>query len=195
MKRILVLVVALLLVIPFNVKAYSEDTKYNTLGLKEALEVEELEEEFEEYEETDDQVTIYLFRRDGCYYCRGFLSFLNSIADEYGKYFKLVSYEVSTDQQNSELFAEVSKFKDGQEATGVPYIVIGDQVFGGYAEDYDQSILAAIMNLYNTPKEDRYDVLYELAHQPNHDTTVAVISIAVVAAFVGTIVYTRKKVK
>lgn len=54
--------------------------------------------------------------------------------EEYGKYFNLVSYEIFNDSNNSKLFEQVSKFMDGEAATGVPYIVIGDTVFGGFKE-------------------------------------------------------------
>ena len=45
-----------------------------------------------------------------------------------------------------------------QPAEGVPYIIIGNQVFPGYAASYDQGIKDAITSLYNTKKDDRYDV-------------------------------------
>ena len=41
---------------------------------------------------------------------------------------------------------------------GVPYIIIGDQVFPGYANTYDDGLKQAIKSLYETKKEDRYDV-------------------------------------
>ena len=44
----------------------------------------------------------------------------------------------------------------GNAAGGVPYIIIGDNVFPGYAETYDDSIKDAIKKLYDS--EDRFDV-------------------------------------
>jgi len=130
---------------------------YTSLGLKEVLEEESIEAKFDSYEETDDQINVYLFRGNGCTYCRSFLEFLNTIAsDEYGKYFKLVSFETWYDENNYHLLESLSEFM-GSAAQGVPYIIIGDQVFPGYASDYDEAIKAAITDLYNS--EDRYDVI------------------------------------
>ena len=162
MKKILgLLLVMMMLVSPLTARALSADDeeidikKYNTLGLKETLAQESIKEEFKDYKETDDQVIIYLFRGNGCGYCRNFLTFLNGITDEYGKYFKLVSFEVWNDQANSELLQKVGSFLE-QDAGGVPYIVIGDQVFPGFADSYADSIKTTIKELYDS--KDRYDV-------------------------------------
>lgn len=138
---------------------------YKTMNLDEILTQEKIEHDFSSYKETDDQITIYMFRGNGCSFCKGFLNYLNSIVPEYGKYFKVVSYEVWGDQANSELMGEVSTFF-GQKATGVPYIIIGDQVFGGYSNRYDEAIKAAIKNLYDS--KDRYDV-FEAMEQAKID--------------------------
>ena len=131
---------------------------YETLNLQEVLEAEEIKPAFKSYSENDDQITIYLFRGQGCGYCQGFLKFLNSITNEYGKYFKLVSFDAWYIEENAELLTNVSEFL-GQPAEGVPYVIIGDQVFPGYAEDYNEGIKAAITTLYNA--KDKYDVFEE----------------------------------
>ena len=156
-KKILLIALMLLMVLPLSVNAKSS---YKTKNLKETLKEEEITPEFSNYSENSNQITIYLFRGKGCGYCRAFLTFLNSITDEYGKYFKLVSYEVWNDKDNNKLLEEVSNFL-GQPAQGVPYIIIGDQVFNGYASAYDEEIKSAITKLYKTNKSDRYDVMKE----------------------------------
>ena len=108
-----------------------------------------------------DQAIIYMFRGKGCGYCKKFLTFLSSISKEYGKYFKLVSYEVWYEENNHTLMQTVASYLN-KEAGGVPFIVIGDKVFEGYAEIYDEDIKSAIMNLYDTKKSDRYDVLKKI---------------------------------
>ena len=145
----------------FAVSADDEEVnvkKYETQGLTEILKEEEIELSVADYKETDDQVTIYLFRGSGCGYCHNFLEFANSILEEYGTKFKVVGFEVWGNQDNSTLLQKVSAFL-GSEAGGVPYIIIGDQVFPGYASDYDDGIKAAIDELYNS--EERYDVFEE----------------------------------
>jgi len=164
MKKIFGIVLAMLMFVsPIIARAVSADDeeinikKYNTLGFKEILAQESIEEEFKNYSETDDQITIYLFRGNGCGYCQRFLKFMNSITDEYGKYFKVVGFEVWNDAENSDLLTKISDFM-GEKAGGVPYIIIGDQVFPGYAEQYNDGIKSAIKTLYDTKASDRYDV-------------------------------------
>ena len=169
MKKHLVLVMILLglVFIPFSVKA--DEKKYTTLNLQEALKEEEIAEEFTNYKPDKDAITVYLFRGNGCGYCRAFLTFLNSIADEYGKYFVLESYEVWNNQENASLMTEVSEYLDNP-ASGVPYIIIGDKVFAGYAAEYDDGIKTAITDLYNTKKSKRYDVFEEMKKHPKKST-------------------------
>ena len=163
MKRFLGIVFALLfLVSPMVLRAAEKEkidlSKYKTLNLKQTLAEEEIAEEFTNYTENDDQITIYLFRGRGCGYCRAFLSFINSITNEYGQYFKIVSFETWYDEDNTALLNTISDFL-GEKAGGVPYVIIGDQVFPGYASSYDDSIKSAITTLYEA--KERYDVFEE----------------------------------
>jgi len=169
LKNKLMLVLILLfgvIILPHNINA---ETTYKSLTFKEALAEEQIQEKFTNYKETDDQITIYLFRGKGCGFCRSYLEFMNSITDEYGKYFKIVTYEVWNNQDNSKLLDEVSDYLN-QKATGVPYIVIGKKVFAGYANVYDEDIKKTIVDLYNTKKKDRYDVFTEMKKNPKGNT-------------------------
>ena len=160
MKKLLVYIVAALLVfIPVVTYAVEQIdlANYETMNFKETLESENMTLSDANYTETDDQITIYLFRGNGCGYCRSFLTFLNGITKEYGKYFKVVSFETWYNSDNADLLGAMGDFLE-QPAEGVPYIIIGNQVFPGYAASYDQGIKDAITSLYNTKKDDRYDV-------------------------------------
>ena len=163
-KKIKLLGVLLIsfILIPLNVKAID----YKTLDLKQALAEEEIEPAFKDYKPNSDAITIYLFRGKGCGFCRRYLEFMNSITDEYGKYFKMETYEVWNDSNNSTLLGEVSEYL-GEPASGVPYIIIGDKVFGGYTEEYNDSIKTAITDLYKTKAKKRYDVFKEMKKHPN----------------------------
>ena len=163
MKKVLgYIVAALLLVMPVVTFAAEKIdlANYKTMNLKETLDKEGIKMTATDYAETDDQINIYMFRGNGCGYCRAFLTYLESITKEYGKYFKLVSFEVWQDADNAELLDAIGSFL-GQEASGVPYIIIGDQVFPGYAESYNTGIEEAIKKLYETEKSKRYDVFEE----------------------------------
>ena len=168
MKKLLFLIILVgVMVIPFKVNA--ED--YASLNFKEVLKEEDINLKNTSYEETDDQVTIYLFRGKGCSYCRGFLNFMNDNSKELGKYFKIVSYEVWNNEANASLLTEVSNYL-GKPADGVPYIIIGDQVFSGFTEEaYGQKVKDAIAELYNTSKSERYDVFEQMQINPTNSNT------------------------
>lgn len=156
-NKILGFICALFIFFPITVLG-KED--YNTMNLDQALNEEGIAHDFSNYKETDDQAIIYMFRGNGCGYCKNFLTFLNSIVDEYGKYFRLVSYEVWNDDNNAALLKDVAKFLDTS-AGGVPFIVIGEEVFPGYSSSYDEKIKEAIKKQYDS--KNSYDVMKEMA--------------------------------
>ena len=195
MKKVMIVVLTLMLVLPIGVMAKKDTntyySSYNTLNLVDTLQSEGIELEYEDYEENSKQINIYMFRGQGCGYCKRFLNFLNSITEEYGKYFKLVSFEVWQDQDNSALLTQVAE-KMGEEASGVPYIIIGDKVFPGYAEDYDDQIKEAIVNLYNTEKADRYDVFEVLNQKKKNNVNVGIGAAVIIVGVVAVAIVTRK---
>lgn len=156
MKNILKFLVIAIVLVPNFVFAAGN---YQSTNLEQTFKDEGIEYDLSNYKETDDQITIYLFRGKGCGFCNKFLNFLNSISGEYGKYFKLESYEVWNNPNNSKLLEDIGEFLD-EDVRGVPFIIIGDQIFPGYAEHMNDQIKAAIVNLYNS--EDRYDVIEEM---------------------------------
>ena len=134
------------------------------LDFKESLAAEEIELKYTDYQETDDQVTIYLFRGQGCHYCKDFLNFLNDNAQEYGKYFKVRSFEVWSDDFNNNLLEVTSNFLN-KPAGGVPYIIIGNKVFAGYAPSYNEEILTTIKDNFEAGNMYKYDVFEEMKEQ------------------------------
>lgn len=163
MKKILSIVSIMFLSL-FLVTGCSVDTSkyfedYKTLDLDGALTEENITHDLSSYKDDDKKINIYLFRGKRCPHCEEFLTFINSIVPEYGKYFNLVSYEVWYNLDNSNLLDSVSTFL-GEPASGVPFIVIGDKVFSGYGASYDESIKTAITDLYNS--DNRYDVFEKL---------------------------------
>lgn len=192
MKKKIFLSIALLFLVPMFV--FASTSKYETTNLEETLKAEEIEITFSNYKETDEQATIYLFRGHNCGFCHSFLEYLNSITDEYGKYFKLVAYEVWYDEDNANLMNDVATFLE-QSATGVPFIVIGDQVFPGYTESYNDSIISAIKETYKN--ENKYDVLNEMRKAEIKKTIEScIIKILPVIAITGLVIevlYFNKK--
>ena len=162
MKKILTVLLVMVMVLPTFVFAKSNKyiEKYKTMNFKETLKDESITLENKTYKENDKQITIYLFRGKGCPHCEDFLNFLNSISPEYGKYFKLVSFEVWYDKTNSELMSNVGKFLD-KDIAGVPFIIIGDKTYAGYAETYDEDIKKAISNGFLIKVQEKDHCIFE----------------------------------
>jgi len=176
--------------------AKKEEVKYATMNLEQTLKEEELEYDLSSYKDDDNKITIYMFRGRGCAVCRKFLTFLNTIVPEYGKYFNLESYEVWYNKENSELMEETAAFLD-KEAKGVPFIIIGDKVFPGYIESWDNDIKQTIVDFYNT--KNRYDVFKEM-HKAEVWTNVKKVStvcvkVLVVVAAICVGFYLNRKIK
>ena len=188
MKRLVILFLAIIAIFPSAVFAETQ-----VLDLEDTLESESITPLFEDYEETDDQITIYFFRGQGCSHCYELLNFLNSIVDEYGYMFKLRSYEVWYNSDNSEIKDEVVNFFN-LDASGVPLLVIGESTFYGFSEESEEKIITAIENEYNS--EERYDVFEKMeekkANKNENDALYILIPIAA-CVLIYTIVKQVKK--
>lgn len=162
LKKIALITLVLCLVIPFIPKAYAavDMSKYTSTTLEAALEQEEIEYDFK-HTAKDSQVNIYLFRGSGCGYCHKFLEYAaNTLMKDYNDKVNVVAYEVWYDENNGELFNGIATMLNSS-ADGVPFIVIGDQVFTGYSEDMNGSIVSAIEAELAKSKDARYDALDE----------------------------------
>lgn len=114
-------------------------------------------------------VNVYIFYGSTCPYCEAAMEYFDSLEEEYGDMFDVVGYEVWNDANNAELMESVAaQFKEAID--GVPYIVIGEKTFQGYASSFDDQILEAIKTAYN--EESRYDVMEYV--EGNSGTSVAV---------------------
>lgn len=198
-KRVFLLILFVSLLLPLMVSAKTYYDGYSTMNFVDTLKAEGMEIENKSYKETDDQAIIYIFRGQGCGFCRKLLTYLNSISDEYGKYFKVVSFEVWKDSKNSALMTKVANFK-GDQANGVPYYVIGDETFGGYSEEYNQKIINAIMKQYEDKSSDVFKELEKSEkknNQGNGADTFAIIfwNLIIVGAFSGIVMYVNNKNK
>ena len=91
----------------------------------------------------DGKAIIYFFRGEGCPHCVEAEAWFQSIEDEYGSYFKVIDYETWYNQENAELMKKVAKAR-GEEANGVPYIIIGDKSWMGFTQSYTDEMLKEI---------------------------------------------------
>ena len=200
MKK-LILTLFLLLILPFGVKAVE------VTNLQDALASEGIELSTQEYAENDNQVTLYLFRGSGCSHCHDFLEFLNNNLAENGYLYKVRSYEVWSNEENSELMEAVAK-KLGTEADGVPFIVIGDKYYSGFSEDMGEEIINQLKSEYE--KEEKVDVVSTISEddlknatkkntsekESTQNNTGVIAGVCIVLALIiGLIFYAKKKNK
>ena len=174
LKYLFLLVIALL-VLPLAVFAEGEEEKTTESESKE--------------------VKIYFFRGQGCSHCAEAEEWFKSNEEEYGKYFKIVDYEVWYDEDNSELMERVAD-KRGETAEGVPYIIIGNKSWSGFTDDYKEEILAQIKSEFEINVADRYDIikLVEVPEKESNDVLALVIILAVTGGIGYGVYKARKKV-
>ena len=167
-KFILFIALACLLVLPFSVFA-AEETETAT--------------------DTDNkEVKLYFFRGEGCSHCAEFEEWLSEIEPEYGNLFEVIDYETWNDEKNAELMQKVAKVR-GEKAEGVPYIIIGNKSWNGFADDYKEEILIQIQQEYETNPTERYDIMTLLPKEKAEKTGAGdVISLIVVLLVSGLVV-------
>ena len=144
--KFLLVVLAAILLIPFGV--FAEESVEDNIG-----DVEEISEDV-----VDNQVNLYFFNGNGCSHCAEAEAWFEEIESEYGEYFNLVSYEVWYNEENNDLMQKVGELR-GETVNGVPYIIIGNQSWSGFADDYKEEIISKIKSEYEQDPADRYDIM------------------------------------
>lgn len=94
----------------------------------------------------DGKVIIHFFRGQGCPRSAEAEEWFESIKGEYGNLFVVVDYETWYDSNNAKLMEAVAKSR-GEEATGVPYIIIGNKSWNGFTESYEQEMINEIKSV------------------------------------------------
>lgn len=198
MKRLVVFFIILMafLMVPFSVLA--DGVTEN----KKESETSENADNSSDSEEKKEKVNVYFFHGDGCPHCADAKDFFDSIEDEYGHLFELVSYETWKNADNADLLEQVGEVRD-EEITGVPYILIGNKSFSGYRSDFNDDIIEAIENEYEVESSKRYDIMDFLdvinddddekeKEKISSDILSLIIILATVGAVVTGIVFARK---
>ncbi len=171
-KTLYWIILMIVMVLPQNAFAREmtiNGKKYEYMNYEETLEDSGIEKVFDNYVETSDQVTIYLFRGKNCEYCDAFLDFLNKNTAEYGKYFKLVSFEIYGDNKNIKLLNKVAEHIKAT-GDGIPFVVIGNHFFEGYSSDYDEKIKEAIVENYEIDIASRADIMESISTKSNSES-------------------------
>ena len=131
--------------------------KVESNTLSEAIKDEGIENDLGDYDDNEEKPVIYLFRGKGCSHCYEFLEYASTdLVKNYGDKFRLQTYEVWNNKDNANLMQSVSDYFNDN-ASGVPYIVIGEKTFNGYSKSMNKDIESAIDKLNESEK--KFDVL------------------------------------
>lgn len=120
MKKLLWIIVFLLMLIPINSNAISNDYKDRVHDI--------VDKKVE-----DDKINIYFFRGEGCPHCAQEEKWLESIKKEYGDYINIYDYEVWHNDDNLKKYDEVKK-ELGSDSTSIPFTIIGDNYYVGFSD-------------------------------------------------------------
>ncbi len=164
------------------------------------------ESEDEKIEEKNKEVKVYFFHGDGCPHCAEAKEFFDSIEEEYGDLFELVSYETWKNDDNAEGLQKIGEIRE-ENIEGVPYILIGNKSWPGYIEDFNDDIIEAIKEEYEVEVDERYDIMelidYDFvkdgdSHQVedkdySNDVITLILILIVGAGIVSGVAFARKK--
>ena len=146
------------------------------------------------------EVTLYFFRGEGCSHCAEFEAWLDEIEPEYGNLFEVKDYETWYNADNQKLMEKVAKVR-GEEVEGVPYIIIGNKSWKGFAEEYKEEILNELKQSYDTDPSERYDVMKYVDNDKEStnitatDVIATIVIVLVAAVVVFGIIKARKNTK
>ena len=96
---------------------------------------------------TKSNVNLYLFYGEGCPHCAAEEKFLDSYLKD-KNYIKLYKYEVWYNKDNQNNLKEVSNILN-KPASGVPYLVIGDDVISGYLDGVTDEEIKSYVKIYS----------------------------------------------
>ena len=140
-------------------KNFSTTGETNTVNEENEKEEDNNKIKEPEYDEKKEKVKLYMFWGDGCPHCEEAKEWFDEIEPSYGKYFEVIAYEIWNDEDNAYFMREVVSYLN-EEVEGVPYIIIGDVTYKGFAEPYKEKILDTIFSEYE--KDERIDVIDKL---------------------------------
>ena len=87
-------------------------------------------------------VNLYFFWGDGCPHCEDEKLFLDVLIKEYPQV-KILDYEVWYDKDNQEILKKAGEVM-GFKPQGVPITIIGERMWVGFREQYEQEMRAAV---------------------------------------------------
>ena len=142
-----------------QVKTHQEENKQNQISKNTQTNIEFLKMTEKDIKSSKNKVNVYVFWGDGCPHCKHLAQFFDSNKSELKDKMNLYTFEVWKDSTNLKFMKDFGKFL-GETPQGVPYMIIGDKTFSGFAES-DEKTKDEIINLIkqgyqNSSKIDKY---------------------------------------
>lgn len=142
-----------------QVKTHQEENKQNQISKNTQTNIEFLKMTEKDIKSSKNKVNVYVFWGDGCPHCKHLAQFFDSNKSELKDKMNLYTFEVWKDSTNLKFMKDFGKFL-GETPQGVPYMIIGDKTFSGFAES-DEETKDEIINLIkhdyqNSSKIDKY---------------------------------------
>lgn len=132
MKKLLIVLLTLILLIPINIRAISK--KYNDITAP--ITGEKIEE---------NKINLYLFYSATCPHCHDEMEYLNSIKDDYKDVLNIYTYEVTKNENNSKMMNATKKVFNVNQPY-VPFTVIGEEYIIGFSDTVKTDIKNIIDN-------------------------------------------------
>ena len=151
MKKIVMLLIAILIALPISGNALKLAKGYT--NLEETIKIAGIAKNKSGYTPKNDDVEVILFYGNGCPHCQHFVEFLNSFNLKYD-HIDLKAYETWYDTDNQKFLSDVAK-ELNIEIRGVPFIIVGKKTFVGFGDSNQKDIEDAIKTLYETPVDQR----------------------------------------
>lgn len=148
------------------------------------------------------KINVYLFRGEGCPHCEEAIEWFENVLandEEYSKYYELVKYEVWYDKDNSQLMSDVAD-ELGTEASGVPFIVIGDKYFSGFsATTSPEQLKNAIKEQYDSKEYTdvvaavKKGISIDKKNEKNSILPIVIVSSIAVVVVLALVFFTKEK--
>ena len=142
-----------------QVKTHQEENKQNQISKNTQTNIEFSKMTEKDIKSSKNKVNVYVFWGDGRPHCKHLAQFFDSNKSELKDKMNLYTFEVWKDSTNLKFMKDFGKFL-GETPQGVPYMIIGDKTFSGFAES-DEKTKDEIINLIkqgyqNSSKIDKY---------------------------------------
>ena len=121
MKKIIIIFLSIILLMPFGVNALNKDYK-------------DVVSNIVDVKQEDNKINIYLFYSETCPHCHDELEHLKVVEKKYKGKINIYKYEVTKNKKNNILMSTVKSLFEF-DGLGVPFTVIGEEYIYGFSED------------------------------------------------------------